>query len=378
MKITVIKGDGIGPEVITEGIKILKVIATYSNQHFEILNIEGGGKYYVKNGVEWPEGSFETCKEADAILFGAIGYPGARLPNNDIAGAGIILGLRFGLDLFANIRPTKLYNGVKHKISDKFKLVWEPKNVDFTIIRENTEGLYAPIRGTLKREIKNNIALDNRIITEEGSSRIIRFAFDYSKAITSDRTQTRKPSLTVIHKNNLLAGCQLFTKIFYELAKEYEDVQANDILVDAFTAELMRNPENFDVCVTTNMFGDICTDLASVLQGGMGMAPSAQINGWDENSKGLFEPIHGSAPDIAGKNIANPYATLLSVKMMIDWLGIKQKDIKLRTLAKTLEEAISDTISNKFLPKDLGGSYTTDKIGTEVARTLKSKCELLE
>ncbi|MHA1329774.1 MAG: isocitrate/isopropylmalate dehydrogenase family protein [Candidatus Hodarchaeales archaeon] len=377
MKIAVIKGDGIGPEVITEGIKILRVIELFTNHTFEILEIEGGGKYYMENGIEWPEGSFETCKEADAILFGAIGYPGTRLPNNDIAGAGIILGLRFGLDLFANIRPTKLYPGIKHKISNNYKVVWQPEKVDFTIIRENTEGLYAPIRGTLNRETQSDVAIDNRLITGKGSSRIIRFAFDYCKTIVADKKRDYKPTLTVIHKNNLLAGCQLFTRVFYDIAKEYQDVQTNDILVDAFTAELMRNPEKFDVCVTTNMFGDICTDLASVLQGGMGMAPSAQIDGWHRNARGLFEPIHGSAPDIAGKNIANPYATLLSVKMMLDWLGIKNHETELRVLSKSLEEAISKTIMKNILPKDLGGSYTTDKIGSEVARTLKGICEKL-
>ncbi|MHA2075798.1 MAG: isocitrate/isopropylmalate dehydrogenase family protein [Candidatus Hodarchaeales archaeon] len=371
LTIVTIGGDGIGPEVVKEGLKVLKKIEEIYNLNFEIIPIVGGGKYYSKHGKEWPDGSFSTCKSSDAILLGAVGHPGIRLPDSNIAGAGILLGLRFKLDLFANIRPTKLIDGVPHYISGRFQKIWDAKNVNFTIIRENTEGIYAPIRGQLKRMNQNELAIDNRIITSYGSERIIRFAFEYAKSHKIATPKDGHKRVTAIHKNNLLAGCQLFTTKFYEIAREFSDVKANDILVNAFTQSVLRNPEIFNVCVTTNMMGDILTDLASVLQGGMGMAPSGQINGWYSTSHGLFEPIHGSAPSFAGKNIANPIASILAVSMMLDWLGIKYNSEILKKSSKTIESAVIRVIKEgKALPSDLGGNVSTSETGDAICNHL--------
>ncbi len=375
IKIACIGGDFVGPEVINEGIKVLDCLAELSDINFDLLEIEGGGNYYLKHGREWPDGSYEICTEADAILLGAIGHPKARLPDNNIAGANIVLGLRFGLDLYANIRPTKLYDGVKHKVSEKFLNVWNPSNINFTIIRENTEGLYSSAFPKSPEDIESaSKIIDNRIITQEKSQRIIKFAFEYTKTNSVGSPMDGRKRLTAIHKNNLLRGCQLFTKEFYSIASEYSNIEANDILVDAFTQDILRSPEKYSVCVTTNMFGDILTDLVSVMAGGMGMAPSGQINGWLPSSNGMFEPIHGSAPDIAGKGIANPLATILAISMMLEWLSQKRKSSKLSNIAQNVENAVQDLLrERKYLPIDLGGRTKTSNIGTRICELIKLK-----
>jgi 3-isopropylmalate dehydrogenase len=373
VKIVAIGGDFIGPEVIKEGLKVLKNVVKIFNLNLEVINIDGGGNYYLKHGVEWEEGSYEQCKEADAILFGAIGHPKARLPNNHIAGANIILGLRQRLDLFANIRPTKLYPGVKHKLSTEFRQIWEPKNVNFTIVRENTEGLYSsPFKHRLTVDSSLNQVIDERLITRKGSKRVIELAFQYA-----DYKQSRAPGdnvkrLTAIHKNNLLVGCQLFMDEFYSIASLHKKIVANDILVDSFAQDVLRSPEKYSTCVTTNSFGDILTDLVSTLAGGMGMAPSGQINGWSSDSHGLFEPIHGSAPDIAGKQIANPIAAILSVSMMLEWLGRKKSSRKYLTSAKSVENAVTKLLhQGDTLPIDIGGRAKTSQVGDAIVKLLK-------
>ena len=377
VNIATIGGDFIGPEVVTEGIKVLNCVNDLYDLNLNLIEIEGGGSYYLKHGQEWPEGSFEICKDADAILLGAIGHPKARLPDNNIAGANIVLGLRLRLDLFANIRPTKLYVGVKHKISDKYTEVWDPANIDFTIIRENTEGLYSSPFGKQPLDLnKTSEAIDTRSITKHNSQRVIRLAYQYAKMKNSGAPIDSKKRVTAIHKNNLLRGCQLFTWEFYQVASEYPDIIANDILVDAFTQDVLRSPEKYSVCVTTNMFGDILTDLVSVLAGGMGMAPSGQITGWSPDSRGLFEPIHGSAPDIAGKQIANPIATILAVSMMLEWLSIKKDFQKLSVSALQIEKAVQELlIEGKYIPFDLGGNADTKSIGTRLCDILKSSTQ---
>ena len=343
------------------------------NLNLEVINIEGGGKYYLEHGLEWAEGSFEICKDADAILFGAIGHPKARLPNNHIAGANIILGLRQRLDLYANIRPTKLYIGVKHKVSNRFQQIWKPENVNFTIIRENTEGLYAnPFHPRPKNIQSLNKFVDERLITRKGCNRVIELAFEYVKYKNTRTPFKNLKQLTAIHKNNLLVGCQLFTDEFYSIARKYQDILANDMLVDSFTQDIIRSPENYATCVTTNSFGDILTDLASVLAGGMGMAPSGQINGYLSNSHGLFEPVHGSAPNIFGTKIANPIAAILSVSMMLEWLGRKKRSEILIESSKAVEKAVSQLLlENKTVPIDIGGNSKTSEVGDAIVKLLK-------
>ena len=373
IKIVAIGGDFIGPEVINEGLKVLEKIAEIYNLDVEVINIEGGGNYYLQNGIEWEENSFDECKKANAILFGAIGHPKAFLKDGHIAGANIILGLRQRLDLFANIRPTQMYQGVKHKVSNEFRQIWSPNDVDFTIIRENTEGLYySPFKHRPKVDSSLNKVIDERVISRKGSRRVIELAFQYA-----DYNQSRAPidnvnRLTAIHKSNLLVGCQLFMDEFYSVASHYKNIVANDILVDSFSQDVLRSPTKYSTCVTTNSFGDILTDLVSVLAGGMGMAPSAQINGWSSSSCGLFEPIHGSGSDIAGKRIANPIAAILSVSMMLEWLGRKNNSETYLISAKSIKSAVIELlVKGDTLPVDIGGSANTSQVGDSIVKLLR-------
>ncbi len=359
--------------MVSEGIKILNCVNDLFDLNIEITEIEGGGSYYLQHGQEWPDGSFEICNEADAIFLGAIGHPKARLPDNNIAGANIVLGLRLGLDLYANIRPTKLYAGVKHKVSSKFTEVWEPSNINFTIIRENTEGLYSSPFGKQPINENDDEVIDTRSITKQNSQRIIRLAFQYSEEKKSVAPIDGKKRVTAIHKNNILRGCQLFTREFYSIASEYSNIESNDILVDAFTQDVLRSPEKYSVCVTTNMFGDILTDLSSVLAGGMGMAPSGQINGWSPDSQGLFESIHGSGSDIAGKHLANPIAAILAASMMLEWLSRKKGLPKFSQASIKIEKAVQELLlERKYLPIDLGGTAKTELIGTRLSDILNT------
>jgi len=383
-RITVLPGDGTGREVTTEALKLLKTVEENSPISFEITEIPCGGQYYLETGKEWPTGSFEHCRDnSDAILLGAIGWPGAMKPNGDLAGGQVILGLRSGLDLYANVRPIKLYNGIQHKIHGEFKQVWSPGLVDMTIIRENTEGLYQPLlsrsahlaRGEEYIEISDieipgvvgEFAWDPRPISRIGSERVIRFGFELASqrsGCPSDGTSR----VSCIDKSNVTRGCQLFRSIYHEIAAEYPDINTDEAYIDAFTMWLIRQPEFYDVVVVPNMFGDIITDLASTLQGGMGMAASANIG----DNHMLFEPVHGSTPKRAGKGQVNPIAMLSSVQLMLEWLGHRKEDADALLAAQIVESAIEELISiGSPLTYDLGGSASTSEVSSAVCKLVK-------
>ncbi len=365
-KIALLEGDGTGPEVVAEGRRVLDVIADRANVTFDTNNVACGAQLYEKTKREWAEGGFEYCRdEADAILLGAIGWPGVSLPNGDIAGAGVVFGLRFGLDLYANVRPCKMYPGVRHKIGDAFKNVWEPENVDMVIIRENTEGLYTPARGALTRGGTTEVAVDNNIITHKGSERVIRYAFELAKR-RHGAPKDGAHRLSCIDKSNVLRGSQLFREVYDEVASGYPGIERDYAYVDAFTQWLVRTPEFYDVAVTTNMFGDIVTDLAAVLQGGMGMAASGNIG----DHHGMFEPVHGSAPKHAGKGVVNPLATVQAIGMMVDWLGTKHDDSVLVEAAKDVDKAVAAVVAEGVVTYDLGGKASTRECGDAVVRAL--------
>ena len=387
-RLTILPGDGTGPEVIAEAEKLLDCIENNSNLVFERTVIPCGGQYWLETGEEWPAGSFEHCRDnSDAILLGAIGWPGADLPNGDLAGGQVILGLRSGLELYANIRPIKLYEGVKHKIHDRFSEVWTPAGVDMLILRENTEGLYHGLlrRSALRAQgedlpqlpemefdgLNGEVAWDARPISRKGSERLIRLGFEYAKrkgGAPSDGVS----KVTCVDKSNVTSGCKLFRRVYNEIAEEYPEISNDTTFVDAFSMWMVRNPEWFDVVVTSNMFGDIVTDLGSVLQGGMGMAASANVG----DNHALFEPVHGSAPKHAGKGRVNPIATHNSVQMMIEWLGMKNDDEEAERVADLIEEAIRDHLkTGDCLTYDLGGTASTSEVGSRVAERL---AELLQ
>lgn len=363
-RIALLPGDGVGPEVVEQGRGILEAAAERYALNLDLRTLNCGAQLYQKTQREWEEGAFEYCqKEADAILLGAVGWPGVSLPSGDIAGAGVVFGLRFGLDLFANVRPTKLYRGVPHKISNGFQQVWKPENVDLTIIRENTEGLYTPARGWLSRGGVEEVAIDNNVITRKGCERVIRLAFEMAQK-TDGAPSDKKRRVTCIDKANVLRGSQLFRKIYDEIARDYPKTEKDYAYVDAFTQWIIRNPENYNLCVATNMMGDIVTDLASVLQGGMGMAAGGNIG----DKHAMFEPIHGSAPKYVGQNKVNPIATILSCKMMFDWLALRHGDRKLAQAAQGIEEAVQAVLDAGLKTYDLGGSQTCSQVGQAVAK----------
>ncbi len=320
-KISVLPGDGIGKEVIPEAVSVMKEAASIEKLNLEIHEFECGGQYFLRNNREWSEEAEEFTKtEADAILLGGIGAMDSsgnvvRLPDGNLAGYSIVIGLRQELELYANVRPVKLYEGVPTPLAFK-----RPEDIDMVIVRENTEGLYTPARGRIS-DGDRNFAFDLRMITAKGSERVARYAFELAmnrEGAPIDGTKR----VTCVDKSNLLAGCKLFRESFDKVGSEFKKVSKDYAYVDAWTLLALRKPEFYDVVVAPNAFGDIISDLGGAIQGGLGVAPSGNIG----DKHGMFEPVHGSAPDIAGKGQANPIAAILSVAMMFEWLGSKSND----------------------------------------------------
>lgn len=384
-RIAILPGDGTGREVMVEAQALLTSISSTTSLDFEQMVIPCGGQYFLETGKEWPDGSFEKCRdEADAILLGAIGWPGAVCDNGDLAGGQVVLGLRGGLDLYANVRPIKLYDGVRHKVHGDFQQVWQANKVDMVIVRENTEGLYHSLlyRSALRAQggseyeppemefpgMNGDVAWDPRPISRAGSERVIDFAKKLVELRNGNPSGVSK--LTCVDKSNVTRGCQLFRSIFDQKSSDWGDIEVDHAYIDAFTMWLVRNPEWFDVVVTSNMFGDIATDLGSVLQGGMGMAASGNIG--DEHA--FFEPVHGSSPKYAGQNKVNPIATINSVQMMLEWLGHRNDDQEALRAARCIDEAVAEHIfEGKVLTYDLGGSATTSEVGAAIISRVHDK-----
>ncbi|HTM23203.1 MAG TPA: isocitrate/isopropylmalate family dehydrogenase [Kofleriaceae bacterium] len=364
-EIVLLPGDGIGIEVAAQARALLETVAAAGKLGLRIEEIPCGGKFFLDHGSrDWPEGAEEKCLAADAVLLGAVGWPRPDgpgpvcLPDGRMAGWSPVIGNRAALDLYANVRPVKLLPGVRHRISGRWEQVWSPSTVDMVIVRENTEGLYSGMGGTLARGGQKELATDVRVITRVGSLRVIRRAFEIA------RTRKGAPGdgahrVTCIVKNNVLQGCKLFEQVFEEVGADYPDIQKDVAIVDAFTQWLITRPEYYDVCVTTNMFGDIVTDLASVLQGGMGMAVGCNLG--DDHA--MFEPIHGSAPPHAGKDSANPLAMLLATGECLAWLGRRHGDDRLARAAAAIEQAVAAVVAR-------GEPLTRDLVGPERAAPL--------
>jgi isocitrate/isopropylmalate dehydrogenase len=367
-EVAVFPGDGTGPEVVREGLKVLAALAEGGPAPWRTTEYPGGGQHYLLTGREWePEGE-AAAHRADAILLGAVGWPGATLPNGDIAGRALVLGLRERLDLYANVRPCRLYPGVLHRISGEYRQVWSPSKVDMVIVRENTEGLYTPARGRLQRAGGTEVALDTRVITRKGAERVIRYAFELARRRPRGAPEDGVRRVTCIDKANVLEGCRFFREVFEEVGREYAEVEREYAYVDAFTQWLVRNPEHYNVAVATNMMGDIVTDLASVLQGGMGFAAGANIG----TSHAMFEPVHGSAPKYAGKNQVNPFATFFALEQMLRWLASTHSDPRLARQADRLERALAEVLANGGSGTyDQGGSATTSATGDRVADAVR-------
>ncbi|MFT3692927.1 MAG: isocitrate/isopropylmalate family dehydrogenase [Kofleriaceae bacterium] len=347
-------GDGIGVEVLGYAQQVLDLVAPKLGVTFAVDEIPCGGKYYLEHGSDrdWPVGAEEKCAAADAILLGAVGWSGpdgapVMMQNGQMAGWSPVIGNRMKLELYANIRPVRCLPGTKHGISGDFKPVWSSNKVDLVIIREGTEGLYSGIG-----EKDANRATDLRVITRAASERVIKKAFELSRLRGKGAPKDGKKRVTCIAKHNVLQGCRLFVEVFKQVAKAYPDIETELAIVDAFSMFLLTEPERYDVCVTTNMFGDIVTDLGSVLQGGMGMAVGCNVG----DNHAMFEPIHGSAPPLAGKDKANPMAMILATGEALSWLGTRHGDDRLLRGHKAVESAVAAVVAEgKTLTADLGG-----------------------
>lgn len=303
--LAVIGGDGIGPEVVAEGLKVLDIVAANYGVEFKKTNYELGAKYWHKTGETLPDSVMAELAKADVILLGAVGDP--TVPSG-VLERGLLLKLRFAFDHYVNLRPAKLHPGVKSPLVNS-------DSIDFIVVREGTEGPYVGAGGTLAAGTKNEIATEESLNTRRGAERVIRDAFA--------RAQLRpRKKLTLVHKNNVLTRAGgLWTRTFNEVAKEFPDITIDYLHVDAASMFFVTNPERFDVVVTDNLFGDILTDIAAAICGGIGLAASGNINPTGEFPS-MFEPVHGSAPDIAGKSLADPTATVMSVAMMLSHLGL--------------------------------------------------------
>ena len=374
--IIVLPGDGIGPEVTAQAVRALEVVDRSGLSSLSVDIVPCAGSYYVDHGKEWPDGSYERCKAADAIMLGAIGHMDASgrtvtRADGELAGYEQVIGLRMKLDLYANLRPIKLYPGVKHCISGEFSLVWSPQNVDIVVFRENTEGAYVPGHFTLDRGEQIELVVSPTIVTRVGATRIVREAFR-TASMRRGAPKDGVSRVTCVDKSNVIRAHRLFRDIFREVAVEFPDIEQDFAYVDAFCHSLIREPERYDVVVAPNLPGDIVTDLGAVLQGGMGMAASGNIG--DEHA--MFEPIHGSAPPLRGLERANPTAAILSASMMLNWLGRRHDDEEALMAGAAIEAAVGDALlSGEAHTPDLGGRMRTSEVGAAICRHLERHLE---
>ncbi len=349
-RIAVLPGDGIGHEVMAEAVKVLRVVeVAFPGLRFDCQEHPTGARCYQETGSDLPPETLDACRAADAILFGAAGLPDIRWPDGTEIRPQI--SLRFLLDLYAGIRPIKKYAGVPPVLAG------DPR-IDYVILRENTEGLFA---GGLR--VGGHVAMDSMVITRPGTERIVRYAFRLARGRRGSPADGRR-CVTCVDKANVLKSMAFFRQIFDEVAGEFPDIQMDHAYVDAMTLHMVQRPQSFDVVVAENMFGDIISDLGAGTIGGMGLAPSADVG----DTYGVFQPSHGTAPDIAGKGIANPIAQILSVGMMLDWLGERNQDETARAAARAIETAVEATLRDRcFHTADLGGAAATATVGDAVA-----------
>lgn len=348
--IAVVHGDGIGPEVCQAAVDVLKAAVPSGALNF--IEYTAGAEEYLRSGDAYPESTFIGCRDAHAILHGASGLPNVSYPDGVEAGADFGLKTRFRLDLFANIRPIKLHDGITSKLRDR-----QAGSIDYVIVRENTEGLYAARGGGVV--LRDETATDTLVVTRLGIERVCRAAFELARK-RPGAPRDGKHRVTCCDKSNILRTYAFFRKVFNEVAEEYPDVEADYALADAMTVHLMERPDFYDVIVTENMFGDIISDLAAATVGGMGMTPSSELG----ENYGFFQAAHGSAPTIAGKNIANPYGSILSAAMMLEWLGERHGDARLTMAGGNVHRAVSAALADngRFLTVDLGGNASTTDV----------------
>jgi 3-isopropylmalate dehydrogenase len=345
-RIAVIPGDGIGPEVIREAVRLLKHLGETRDLQLKFVDFDWGADKFLNEGITLPENALEMLStDFDAILSGAFGDP--RVPSNKHA-EDILLGMRRGLDLYINLRPVRLLDQRLTPLANR-----TTDDINFVVFRENTEGAYCGAGGFLKQGTADEIALQDEVNTRRGVERIILAAFEYARAKGRKR-------VTMADKSNVQRfGGDLWQRVFKEVAATYPDIQANHQYVDAMAMFMVLNPAQYEVIVSNNLFGDILTDLGAAIQGGLGLAASGNIH---PGRVSLFEPVHGSAPPLAGKGIANPIGAILTSAMMLEYLGFQ-------TLSDEIEEAVRGAVSANETTKDLGGELSTEQAaGAIIAR----------
>ncbi len=350
LKIAVIGGDGTGPEVVAEGVKVLDAVAALEGIKYETRDFDFGGDRYLRTGEILPPGAIEDLTAFDCILLGAVGHPDVA---PGILEKGLLLQLRFTFDQYINLRPVKLYPGVETPLAGK-----RPEDIDFVVVRENTEDMYVGVGGFLKKHTPDEVAMQTAIYTRKGCERCIRWAFEYT------RKRDQKKMLTLVAKTNVLTyGHDLVWRTFEDVAKDYPDIKTDYNHVDACCMWMVKNPEYYDVIVTTNMFGDIITDLGGIIQGGMGVAAGGNINP-EPGGTSMFEPMGGSAPKYTGKNAINPIATIAAVAMLLEHAGHEKA-------ANRVTAAIQQVTGTKMKSQAAGKmGYGTKEVGDLVCEAL--------
>ena len=347
--IAVIAGDGIGPEVTAEGIRVLKKVSEMDGGFdFRFTEYPWGCEYYLKNGEMMPENGMEILKDYDAILLGAVGFPG--VPDH-VSLRDLLIRIRRDFDEYVNLRPVKLLRGAQCPLAGV-----KPEDVNMTFIRENSEGEYSGQGAWLYRDSPNEVVIQDSVFSRKGTERVIRYAYELARK--------ERKSLTSISKGNALNYSMVFwDQIFAEIGREYPDVETHSYLVDAASMFMVKDPKRFEIVVTTNLFGDILTDLGAAIAGGMGLAAGANLNP-ERRFPSMFEPIHGSAPDIAGKGIANPLASIWSASQLLDFFGYEQ-------WGKRIIDAIETLLVNRdSLTPDQGGTASTCQCTDALIRLL--------
>jgi 3-isopropylmalate dehydrogenase len=348
-KIAVIPGDGTGPEVVAEGLKVLKAAAGKHEFKFELIPYDLGGERYLRTKETLPDSVLDELKKVDAIYLGAIGHPDVK---PGILEQGILLKARFQLDQYINLRPVKLFPGVETPLKDK-----GPEDIDYVVVRENTEGAYIGAGGFLKKGTPDEIAIQEAIHTRKGVERCIRYAFDYCKK------RNKRKKLTLCGKTNVLTyAFDLWERTFYEVAKEYKKITTDYAHVDATCMWMVKNPEWFDVIVTDNMFGDIITDLAAITQGGLGIAAGGNIN---PDGVSMFEPMGGSTPKYTGQGVVSPMAAICACQLMLETLGERKaaRDIE-KAVARAVKQDVKSLTAGKM-------GFSTSQVGDLVVKYLR-------
>ena len=358
-RIALLPGDGIGPECMDATTTVLRRLETLSSDvNFELTTLRAGAELYRETGVTLPDAVLDDCVAADAVLLSAIGLPDVRNPDGTEVQPTMMVGLRRAMGLHSAVRPVKLYPGAPCALRDT------GPGIDFVVIRENLEGLFASFGGGAG--VGDDVATDTLIVTRKGTSQVVKYAFGLAERRNGRPSDGRK-MVTCVDKANVFRSLAFFRKVFFDVAEEFPQIASDAVYVDAMSLYMVQNPWDFDVLIMENQFGDILSDLGAGIVGGLGLGPSGEIG----ETRGLFQPSHGTAPTIAGKNTANPMATMLSAAMMLDWLGDKNSDEDCIAAGKLLESAVASVLSDgRIRTPDIGGTASTTEVAEAVAAAL--------